>query len=207
MGARDPGIALSPYRRLTFSLVFAVLLAGQTVAGPARDGSVDAYVRGEMAKRRIPGLALAVIQHGHIETISSYGRADLAFDIPVTSSTLFNVAPISKAFTAVNLMTLIESGRLRLDDHVGAYLDQLPPSRQDVTIRQLLNHTSGLPDIAVNQYTTDTVANSPQEAIQALRDRPMDFVPGGQYRYNQSSYMLLGLLIEKLSGQPYSKIL
>ena len=80
---------------------------------------------------------------------------------------------------------------MSLDDHIGTYLDELPQNWREVTIRQLLNHTSGLPDILVNQYTTDTIADAPEDALRFLRDKPMDFAPGSQYRYNQTNYMLL----------------
>ena len=202
----NTGMGLSAYRRFAFSLAFAVLLAGQNaVAGQALDRSVDAYVRSEMGKRRIPGLALAVIQHGRVEKTSSYGLADLAFDIPVTPTTLFNVKSETKAFTAVAVMTLVEAGKLKLDDHIGTYLNELPASWREITIRQLLDHTSGVPDVARNSYSTETVADTPEEALRVLSDRPMDFAPGSQWRYNQTNYLLLGLLIEKLSGESYSR--
>jgi CubicO group peptidase (beta-lactamase class C family) len=167
--------------------------------------SVDEYVRTQMAERRIPGMALAVIRKGRIEKIGVYGKASIEFDLPVTTSTSFAVASISKSVTAVAILTLVEAGKLRLDDRVSSHLRDLPQAWQSVTVRQLLNHTSGLPDVNVNDYTTATIANTPAEALRLLRDRPIDFVPGANYRYNQTNYMLLGMLIERLSGLPYSQ--
>lgn len=199
----EPSIWKRP-SALSHSLALALVLAGQVaVAGDAIDRSVDAYVREEMAQRRIPGLALAVLRHGHVQKVSAYGYANPDSKTPVTATTLFNIASMTKEVTAVGAMKLVEAGLLRLDDPVGKYLDDLPLSWREVRIRQLLNHTSGLPDIMVDQYTTDTIAESPGEALQLLRDKPMDFAPGSQYRYNGTNYMLLGLLIEKLSGQTY----
>jgi len=156
-----------------------------------------------MTKRRIPGLALAVIRRGRIEKITSYGYANAEFSVPVTSSTLFQVASITKEFTSVGVMELVEAGELKLDDRIGAYLDNLPVKWRDVTIRQLLNHTSGLPDI-INK-ASESLAETPDEALQLLRDKPLDFATGSQWAYNQTNYMLLQLLIEKVSGLSFEQ--
>ena len=102
MTLTDSGTVQSSGRKL-FALSFALVLflVGQTaVAGDARDKSVDVYIGDEMAKRRVPGLALAVIRHGRVQRIASYGYASLEFSIPVTSTTLLNIKSATKAFTA-----------------------------------------------------------------------------------------------------------
>jgi CubicO group peptidase (beta-lactamase class C family) len=91
---------------------------------------------------------------------------------------------------------------LKLDDPIGTYLEGLPESWRTVKVRHLLGHTSGLPDVVVSG-NPDPIADTSEEAIALLRDRPMAFAPGTQYRYNQTDYMLLGLLIEKVSGLSY----
>src|SRR5579859_827780 len=191
----------------TFAALVLVLSAGAVgqaaVAKQALDRSVDAYVRDEMTKRRIPGLALAVIRHGRLEKITPYGYANVEFSVPVTSATLFQVASITKEFTSVGLMMLVEAGQVRLDGRIGAYLDNLPVNWRDVTIRQLLNHTSGLPDI-INK-ASDSLADTPGEALQLLRDKPLDFAAGSQWAYNLTNYMLLQLLIEKISGLSFEQ--
>jgi CubicO group peptidase (beta-lactamase class C family) len=189
------------------SFVMALALFGSAGASlsHANAESIDEYVRAQMSERRIPGMALAVIRQGRIEKIGAYGKASIEFDVPVATSTPFAVASISKSVTAVAILTLVEAGRLRLDDAVSSHLPDLPQAWQSVTVRQLLTHISGLPDVSVNDYTTATIANTPAEALRLLRDRPVDFVPGANYRYNQTNYMLLGMLIEKLTGLPYSQ--
>jgi CubicO group peptidase (beta-lactamase class C family) len=197
------------HRRAGWVSFFAATVALFGSATPALSQSnaesVDQYVRAQMAERRIPGMAVAVIRKGRIEKIGAYGKASIEFDLPVTTSTPFTVASISKSFTAVAILTLVETGKLRLEDPVSSHLRDLPPAWHGVTVRQLLNHTSGLPDIKVDDYTTATIANTTDEALRLLRDRPMDFAPGASWRYNQTNYMLLGMLIEKLSGQPYAQ--
>ena len=190
--------------RMILLLTLTLLLTGPTVLGKTLNSSVDAYVHDVMIKRHIPGLALAVIRQGRVTKMSSYGQASLEFSVPVTSTTIFNVASVTKTVTAVAVMKLVEAGKLNLDDSIGTYLEGLPDSWREVTVRQLLSHTSGLPDI-VKSGTPDPIADTPEEAVSLLRDRPMDFVPGTQYRYNQTNYMLLGLLIEKLSGLSYTQ--
>lgn len=182
------------------------LFSPQADATPLAD-AVDKYARAQLVERRIPGMAIAVIQHGAIQKIGSYGQASVEFDAPVRSSTRFSVASISKCFTAVAIMTLVEAGKLRLDDAIASHLRGLPSSWRPVTVRQLLNHTSGLPDIQRDEFTTNTIAASAVEAIQLLEHRPLLFPPGSAWRYNQTNYMLLGMLIETLSGQPYEQYL
>jgi len=164
---------------------------------------VDSYLHDEIAKRHIPGLALAVIRHGRIEKLSTYGYANAEFSVLVGRSTRFQVASITKEFTSVALMMLVEAGQVKLDDPIGAHLDNLPESWWGLTIRQLLNHTTGLPDI-INK-ASESLADTPDEAIKLLRDKPMEFAPGSQWSYNQTNYLLLQLLIERLSGMSFEK--
>jgi CubicO group peptidase (beta-lactamase class C family) len=177
---------------------------GATVLGHELDSSVDAYVRDLMAKRHVPGLALAVIRRGRVERVASYGLASLEFSLPVTPTTIFHVASVTKSFTAVGVMKLVEAGKLKINDPIAAYLEGLPESWRVVKIRQLLSHTSGLSDI-VKSGNPDPIAETPEEAMSLLHDRSMDFTPGSQYRYCQTDYMLLGLLIEKVSGLSYTQ--
>ncbi|MGH9643592.1 MAG: serine hydrolase domain-containing protein, partial [Terriglobales bacterium] len=174
----------------------------QTAFGNALDSSVDAYVREVMVKRHIPGLALAVIRQDKIERVAAFGQASVEFGVPVTPTTLFRVASVTKSFTAVGVMKLAEAGKLEIKDPIGTYLKGLPQSWQGVRIRELLSHTSGLPDIVKSGGST-LIAETPEDVIALLRDRPVDFAPGTQYRYDQTDYMLLGLLIEKLSAMSY----
>jgi len=100
-------------------------------------------------------------------------------------------------------MTLVEAGQVRLDDHIGAYLNNLPANWREITIRQLLGHTSGLPDVI--DGASEPLAATPEEALRLLEAKPMDFVPGSKWAYNQTNYLLLSLMIEKVSGEPFEK--
>jgi CubicO group peptidase (beta-lactamase class C family) len=145
------------------------------------------------------------VQGREVRKLSTYGVANVELSVPVEPQTVFNLASISKVFTSVAVMSLVESGKLGLDDPIGKYLDQLPQTWHRVKIRQLLSHTSGLPDIVINaDVSLATVAETTPAALKILRDRPLDFEPGKKWRYNQTNYLLLSMLIEKLSGQTFA---
>src|SRR5581483_9880446 len=151
-------------QRMTLALLPLLFLGVQTVLGNSLDRSVDAYVHDVMAQRHIPGLALAVIRDGRLERLASFGQASLEFSVPVTPTTLFHVASVTKSFTAVGVMKLVEAGRLQLEDSIGMYLDGLPELWRGVTIVELLSHTSGLPDI-VKSGSQDPIAETPEQAM------------------------------------------
>lgn len=196
--------------RQTNALVLAcigivVSLGTTTIARSTEVGSIDSYVTAQMKERGIPGMAVAVIRRGKIEKASAYGKASLEFDLPMKITTPFSIASITKSVTSVAVMALIEAGKIQLDDPIGATLQGLPQSWQSVTVRQLLSHTSGLPDINVDSYTTTTIASTTDDAIRILKDRSFDFPSGTSYAYNQTNYMLLGMLIAALSGKSYEE--
>lgn len=186
--------------RLSLALI-GLLMGPFATTASAADNVIDAYVRNEMAKRHIPGLALAVIRRGRVEKMATYGYANAEFLVPVRLDTRFQIASITKEFTSVGLMMLVESGQVKLDDQIGHYLDNLPPSWREVSVRRLLNHTSGLPDI-INK-ASEALADTAGDAINLLRDKPMEFVPGSRWSYNQTNYMLLQMLIEKVGGRRF----
>jgi CubicO group peptidase (beta-lactamase class C family) len=190
--------------RAALFFLSAILLFASPARGSPTDDEVDAYVREAMAERHIPGLALAVVRESKIERLASYGLASIELAVPVTPTTLFHIASVTKSFTAVGIMKLVEAGEVALDDSIATFLDGLPDRWQGVTIRQLLSHTSGLPDI-VRNGSPEPIAQTLEETLSLLRDEPMRFAAGSRYFYDQTDYMLLGLLIEKLSGMPYTE--
>ena len=169
---------------------------------------VDKIMQREMQQRRIPGAQVAVVQHGKIVLLRSYGIANLADSIPVNDQTMFSLASCSKAFTGVAVMQLVEDGKVDLSAPVSRYLDSLPAAWQPVTIRQLLTHISGLPDLLrVLDPGTEGMAGIGSEANvwTKVRTLPMDFLTGTQFSYNQTNYALLGKIIDKYSGMPFAQ--
>ncbi len=186
---------------LTLSAVccFHILAQPETL-NKLNSDSVDAFLRGQMQKRRIPGLQLAVVRHGKIVKLGAYGLANVQDSISVTDQTRFTINSITKAFTGVAIMQLVEAGRLDLEAPVSRYLDVLPAAWQTVSIRQLLTHTSGLP-------SGDNEKDGYEAFWAKLQTLPIEFAPGEQFRYNSTNYFLLGRIIDKLSGQPFTQFI
>jgi CubicO group peptidase (beta-lactamase class C family) len=165
-------------------------------------GDVDTYLRSQMQKRRIPGLQIAVVRQGKIVKLSAYGLANIQDSIPTTNQTLFTINSITKAFTGVAIMQLVEAGKLDLAAPISRYLDNLPGAWQAVTIKQLLTNTSGLPNIYDDNDRI--VSDGGESAVWAkLQTMPIEFAPGERFKYNATNYVLLGKVIDKLSGQPF----
>jgi CubicO group peptidase (beta-lactamase class C family) len=164
-----------------------------------------------MQKRLIAGAQIAVVKNNEIVMLQSCGLADLEFGNPVQRDTRFHIASATKPFTGVAIMQLVEAGKLELDAPASRYLDDLPAAWRTVTVRQLLTHVSGLPEI-VNTGTNTASSRSAGGTIDPSSEAaawakvitlPMQFAPGERYIYNQTNYLLLGRIIDKLSGKPF----
>ena len=160
-----------------------------------------------MQKRRIPGLQLAIVKNGEIIKTGNYGLANVQDSIPVDSRTLFTINSITKAFTGIAIMQLVEAGKLKLSSPVSSYLNDLPDSWKAVTIQQLLSHTSGIPDIVDEVETVLISPFSFEESWKQVQALPMAFKPGEQFRYNQTNYLLLGRIIDTLGGMPFTEFI
>lgn len=199
--------SLSGRAALGYFAAAALLGLGQAASGsvPApsesRGGQVDRIVREQMAARHIPGLQVAVVQHGRIVLLRCYGVANLQTPVPVTDNTVFSVNSIAKAFTGVEAVKLVRAGKLRLDAPVSEYLGDLPVSWRRPTIRQLLAHMSGLPDIDSAPGFMDPRV-SEDTIWKWVRSRPVTVPPGERFSYSQTNYTLLLNVINKLNGRP-----
>jgi len=167
--------------------------------------TVQGFLRNKMRENRIPGLQIAVVKHGKIVLLRAYGVANIENSVPVTNRTVFPVHSMTKAFTGVAVMQLVEAGKLDLTAPVSRYLKGLPSAWQAVAIRQLLTHTSGLPDIWDSH--AKMIADTPDAAWAKVQATPVEFAPGERFKYNQTNYILLGKVIDKLSGQPFARFI
>jgi CubicO group peptidase (beta-lactamase class C family) len=159
-------------------LIFLFLILGILRAGFAQRADIDAFIKREMAERRIPGLQLAVVKHGKIDLLRSYGIANISNHVPVDNHSIFAINSCTKAFTGVAIMQLVERGTISLDAAVGDYIDSLPEKWRPVKIWQLLTHISGLPDLL--RLLTATGNGLPAGTTEAsiwekLKTMPMDF--------------------------------
>lgn len=184
-----------------------MLLAAGTHALRAQSAEVDSYIKSEMEKQHIPGLSLLVARDGRIVKQASYGLASIEFSAPATNATLYQIASATKSFTATAVMMLVEEGKFRTTDSITKLLPGLPEKWNAVTVRQLLSHTSGLPDLLARPGYGQLRWRTRKEALDSLPLEPMAGTPGGQWIYNQTNYLLLQDLVEKYGGEPLPKFI
>jgi CubicO group peptidase (beta-lactamase class C family) len=187
-------------------LVTAVLMLGPGVSAQVVDLSArvdDLFSK--QAKKDSPGCAVAVIQSGRIVYKRGYGLANLDFDIPNSSTTVFNVASMAKQFTAMSVALLAQQGKISLDDDMRKYVPEIPDYGTPITIRHLAYHTSGIRDyIDLIELADDRIENvhTDQDILNILtRQKKLNFKPGEQLLYSNSGYVLLGIIVERVSGK------
>ncbi|MEP7219355.1 MAG: serine hydrolase [Bacteroidota bacterium] len=160
-------------------------------AGFTRDGS--------------PGCAIAIYRKGEIVFSRGYGLADLEQNVKITPATIFDLASTSKQFTATCILLLAQQGKLSLDDDIRKYLPEIPDYGYRISIRNILNHTSGIRDyiqlMAMSGYDVDDVT-TPKDALQAItRQTALNFEPGSEFLYSNSGYFLASQIVERVSGK------
>lgn len=193
--------------RLFLLLLFTAGLRLFAAAQSAAD-NVEALLRREMRERRIPGLQVAVVRRGKIVLLRSFGLANLQNSVPVTNASIFPINSCTKAFTGVAMMQLAEEGKIDLSAPVSGYLEGLPAAWQPVTVRQLLTHVSGLPNVlnVLDQNTGKLIGRDTEDSAWAkVQAMPMEFPTGERFGYNQTNYVLLGKVIDKYSGRPFAR--
>lgn len=159
------------------------------------------------ARTDAPGLAVAAVRDGQIVLARGYGLADLEHRIPITPSTVFDVASVSKQFAGLAIAMLVEQGKVRLADDVRRYIPELPDMGRPITIDHLVHHTSGLRDwpgtLAVAGWRFDDVISFDQILRMARYQRTLNFVPGSEYTYSNTGYNLLAEVVQRVTGQSF----
>ncbi len=156
-----------------------------------------------------PGAAVLVVKDGQIVHSKGYGFANLEYEIPISPSTVFHVASVSKQFTAMAIAILAREGRLSLDDKVQKYVPELPEFSKPITVRHLVHHVSGLRD----QWELWTLAGGRMDDVINMehllkiisRQKELNFEPGSNFLYSNSGYTLLAIIVERVSGMPFSE--
>jgi CubicO group peptidase (beta-lactamase class C family) len=187
------------------------LLASQEVIGTrdARTARVDAlfaaYDRDDS-----PGCALGVYRDGAIAYARGYGMADLERRVPITPHTVFDLGSTSKQITASSVILLAQEGKLSLDDDVRRWIPELPEYQRPVTIRHLLNHTSGLRDyiglLTMGGSRIDDVTTADDALGAIVRQKELNFAPGDEHLYSNSGYFLLSVIVERAAGKPLREL-
>jgi CubicO group peptidase (beta-lactamase class C family) len=161
----------------------------------------------EWSQPGAPGAAVAVIQHGKLVYEKGYGLANPEYDIPVTTQTVYHVASVSKQFTAMAIVLLEQDGKLSLEDDVHKYLPELPDYGHVITIRQLLQHTSGIRDqwqtLALAGWRLDDVITQDQILRVLFRQKELNFAPGTKQLYSNGGYTLAAEIVARVSGKSF----
>ena len=177
------------------------------MATPALGDPIADFVQATMKERSIPGLSLAVVQDGKTLREEAFGVVSLELGVAATAQSVFPVASVTKIFTATLVMRLVQDGKLGIDAKVGDLLPDLPETWRAVTLRQLLTHTSGLPDMIVDPMKGLWLGETREEALAKAAPLPLQFEAGTAWSYNQTNYILLGMILERVSGKSLEALL
>ena len=199
----------SPLRLPAFVLGFlaAALAAQASAATPEQVARIDALFRTAYPPTR-PGASVLVVQEGRPVLRKGYGLANVELSVPVRPEMVFRVGSATKQFTSACILKLVEQGRVRLDDPISKYFADYPAPAAGVTIQQLLTHTSGI------KSATEMPAWFPhmredwsvEQVIGVFRNEPLEFAPGTRWHYTNSGYILLGAILEEVTGRPYADV-
>ncbi len=167
---------------------------------------VDDFVKSEMEKRRIPGLSIAVMKNGEIIKTQGYGYSNIEHQVPAKPETIYQSGSVGKQFTATGVMMLVEEGKINLDDPITKYFPEGPESWKTVKVRHLLSHTGGISNKLYDQINMREDITE-EEILKKIAALPLDFKPGEKWNYSNPGYILLGILIHRVSGKFYGDFL
>lgn len=200
---------------LSFAAVgIAAGTSGLTAQNPATDPVprmqtlIKSYVDSDVLTEKFMGSVL-VVEGDKTLINQGFGFADLEWDIPNTPDTKFRLGSLTKQFTAASILLLEERGKLSTDDLVKKYVPDAPAAWDKMTLYEVLTHTAGIPNFTAfpDYHALEWKSMTPAELVARFKDKPLDFEPGTQFRYSNSGYVLLGYILEKVSGEKYAKFL
>jgi CubicO group peptidase (beta-lactamase class C family) len=189
-------------------IILAVLVTASCLAQD-KTPTADVARMEQLIKAYVPSRfmgSVLVAQNGKVLLDKGYGFANLEWEVPNTPTTKFRLGSITKQFTAASILLLEERGKLKVEDPVKKYMPNAPAAWDKITIFHLLTHTSGIPSFTgFSDYEShEAQAMTPGKLVEWFRDKPLEFEPGTKWNYSNSGYVLLGYLIEKISGESYS---
>jgi len=198
------------FRLTTLALLACAAITATAAARPAQSPAAAASSYEAVLQRAFketgPGAAAIVVKDGKVVYRGARGQANIQKKVPLQPESVFRLGSVTKQFTSLGIMMLVEQGKVGLQDSIDKYLPGYPQG-QSITVEHLLTHTSGIqsytdiPGYMASKIQADLTV---PQLIDAFKNEPMQFAPGTRYRYNNSGYVLLGAIIEKASGQPYA---
>lgn len=192
-------------------IILALLLASSCFAQDKISNESVARME-QIVQSYVPGKFMGTVlvaQDGKIVLDKGYGFANLEWDVPNTPTTKFRLGSLTKQFTAASILLLEERGKLKVDDPVKKYMPNAPVAWDKITIFHLLTHTSGIQNFTgfPDYDSTQAIPTTPEKLVERFQDKPLEFEPGTKWNYSNSGYVLLGYLLEKISGQSYAEFL
>jgi D-alanyl-D-alanine carboxypeptidase len=204
-------------RVFLFSVLLAIVLPSPARAAnadpaaftPRMASAIDRLAQSEIRDGRTPGVALGIVEDGRIVYARGFGRANVGKDLPVQPDTEFYVGDLTKQFTAAAALMLVQDGKLKLEDKLTKYVPELSAVAADVTIAELLQQTSGLPDYTKAADTSADLTRSikPSDLLIALDALKPVAAAGAAYAENPTNYLIAGIVVERASGEPLSDFL
>ena len=193
---------------LSLLLIFQTLLAAQTQVAADIQQKIDSLAADILAKTGVPSASVAVVKDGQIAYVRAYGHARLEPQTAAKPDMRYSIGSISKQFTAAAMLILQERGKLSLDDKVARFVPDLTRANE-VSIRQLLSHTSGYQDYWPQDYVMPMMLQpvTAQRILNTWGRKPLDFDPGTKWQYSNTNYVIAGLIVEKVSGMPMMQFL
>ncbi len=201
--------------KLKGAVLVAVLVISSFANAQVKAEQIDAIFR-PLTNDQSPGLAVGVIHDGKLVFARGYGLATVDKRTPITPDTDFRLASVTKQFTAMSIMLLVHDGKLHYDDTLSKIFPEFPPYGKQITVRQLLTHTSGLKDYG-ELYMKQVGDKTPIEQVPQILDKGVlqlleqqtttDFPPGTKWEYSNSGYAVLAMIVEKVSGKPFDEFL
>lgn len=188
----------------------ALLFSGLASLGQAQNPTprMQQIIQSYVANKTFMGTVL-VSKDGKLLVNQGYGFADLEWNVPNVPEAKFRLGSLTKQFTAASILLLEERGKLNVEDPVSKYVPDSPAAWKNITIFNLLTHTSGIPNFTSfpDYGPTEWKDTTPTELVARFRDKPLDFEPGTKFSYSNSGYIVLGYILEKVSGQTYAEFL
>lgn len=185
-------------RRSAIHLISIVVFASSALGD-----QVDDYIKTQMEKHRIPGIALRIIRDGTALKTATYGMANLELNVPVKPETVFEIGSITKQFTAAGILLLAQDGKLSVSDPISRHLNNTPVAWTNITIRHLLSHTSGIKSYTGLTGFELTRHLTQEQFTRAVGEYPLEFQPGESWKYCNTGFNLLGYIIENVSHKSY----
>ena len=198
---------------MRLSLIAAALAATAHLAGAQGASRQDTVARVDSIFSQFttstPGCTMGVSRHGRTVLAKAYGMSNLEYDVPLTTESIIEAGSVAKQFTAAAILLLAQQGKLSIDDRVRKHIPELPDYGAPLTIRHMLNHTSGLRDwgtvAAVEGWPRGSRVHTHDHVLDIIaRQRSLNFPPGSEYLYSNSGYNLLAIIVQRVSGQPFA---